>query len=279
MDSALPGAAIVDNATTLIEGLFAMLRPRMATPPIRLRSAYGRTATDRVLEARDAQDLVDRLDALVGDGEFWEREKAPVPATTPSLEQAFATLEAASLDTQSLVATLGKGAADRCEEGHQAWKQIGRIFINWVRSLKDFAEKVKALAPGARPGVVAPAKSYSNASEMLYDNDVPIVVREELTKLFLGLAAAAVIARAEEWGKKLDPWIAHALADTFASVPERILANVGVERLPAMFLAILAGTFESRVVQDVFERWYRDSVAASTGIYFPLSSADHAQAD
>ena len=269
-------ANAVENASALLGGLFALLAPQRKLPQ-RLRSVYGRTVTDRVLAARDLQDLNDHLDALSGDSEFWLQEKAPDPPAPPTVEQALKDLEASSLDMHSLAAVLGTAGADRCQEGHTAWKSIGRRAIEWTQGLQRFVENLRKLYPSA-PAAPRPPAVFKTIGEVLFGSELPLAVREELAALLQTFAAAAVIGRAEERGERLEPWLARGLADAFARTPERILANMRFERLPALLSAVLSSAVEKAALEEVVGAWRRDAEGNGQGVYFPLDTHGHAQA-
>jgi hypothetical protein len=231
-----------------------------------------------VLEARDLQDLADRLDALSGDAEFWEREKhvGPPPAA-PTFDQALKDLEAAALDMPSLVATLGTSPAGRCQEGFVVWKAIGRRCIEMAREIASLAEKIQALQP-AFAAPVAPAKTFKGVVDVLYSDDLPVGMREEFASVLHGIVASVVIARAEEHGKRIEPWLARGLADAFARAPERILANMRFERLPAMLSTIVGGVFEKKILADAVEQWRREAADSSHGVFLPFG-VDNAEAE
>ena len=244
-----------------------------------MRSTYGRTVADYVLDASDLQDLDDRLDALSGDPEFWEHERAPVPSPPPTLEQALEQLESASLDMRSLVAVLGKNGADRCQEGHMVWKSIGRRLIEWTQGMQGLAQNLKKLTPApAAPPRPAPA-AYRNVAEILFAPELPLTVREELANLLHGIAAAAVIGRAEENALRLEPWLARSLADAFARTPERFFASMRFERLSHIAAAIVGGAVEARVISQFVEKWRHEAEASGEGVYFPVRQIDDAEAE
>jgi hypothetical protein len=239
---------------------------------------YGRAVTDHVLAASDPQELPDRLDALSGDPEFWQQEKVPPsPPMTPA--EILADLDKATLDKPSLLAVLGSKAAARVEEGFGAWVSIARRIIEWTPSLQRLNDSLTSLrAKLGTPAIQITPKVYASPTDVLYDADIPLTLREEIAMLFFGLAAAPVIGRAEEHGKLVPPWQAIGLADAFARTPERIFANMRIERVAAILAAVAAMPIEQVSVREAIEQWRRDAEASGKDVYFPLGDAD-AQAE
>ena len=222
-----PAASLLEGATALLERFIASVSAS-SEAPTRLKSAYGRTATDEVLQARDLADLSDRLDALSGDAEFWASEApAPPPGTTVP-----GAIRSTTLDKPSLLRTLGHTAFQRCQEGQDAWIGIAHILTQWAEPIRKFRETQLPASPKAAP--------KKDVVELLYDDKTPLVVRRELARVMFGFAAAMTIARAEERGQKLPPWLALALGEEFAKLPERLLSNMRSDHIPTLVAGLMS---------------------------------------
>ena len=256
-------AFVTDVLTLLLVGSHDAARP------VRLTSAYARRACDGVLAAADKKDLGEALDDLVSDDRFW-CELDP-PGERQPLREINARFQLAELDTPSLTRALGVTAAERCLTGHTALKVIIARFLSLVESLRTVVDlEAASTARGARPGSTGGARMTS----ILYDLGAPRVVRRVTARFLTAMAAATVIARAEEREGRVDPWLAVALADAFAAPLERIRAHTEAERIPEGFDRLMRETDAARTFNVMLEQWCRDAEASGEAIYFPEGGAD-----
>lgn len=267
LDRAMATAVLphVGDLAAALRALLSLLAPpaQNASLPVRLTSDYARRAADEVLAAEDLEDLGERLDAMAGDEELWEqvaRQSTPSPPSALS-----ATFEGQQLDVVSLTRVLGPTATKRCLRAHTAMKAgIARLV-----ALQAGFERAGLLPEGWQPPD-SPAPL-----EMVYDVSTPAALRRFLLGLLRWAAATFSIARAEEHGDRLSPWLALGLANAWSEGPERFEATVASsDALIAWFVAIFAEAKTAEELGAAFAQW-RDAAHASTeNVYFPFDAAD-----
>lgn len=110
------------------------------------------------------------------------------------------------LDASSLERVLGVAATNTCRRG--------------FRALVDFLELLSGMSPA---GFTPPSdgEGLDEEWEVTFDSlirnqQVPIPLRRGILKVAHSLVAMLTIARAEERGTKLEPWLALGLAEHFA---------------------------------------------------------------
>lgn len=252
--------ALVTQAFEAIEKLLARLSSGGGTVrPTRLKSAYGRAATDDVLAAANVDDLRERIDGLVVDEEFWSVECSTAtvpPADTSSFENA-------RIDIASLTAVLGSTAAERCRAGHEAYITVARAVRTFATNLHKSSAKVELPAGGS--------KSYPHVADFIYDVSVPALLRDAVLAFVGGAMAAIVIARAEERGEKLPPWLALELADAFAQPPLHGLATIASEDSLGLLVDSVA---DAKALGSAIERWRDRAILSARPIYFPFDADD-----
>jgi hypothetical protein len=80
------------------------------------------------------------------------------------------------------------------------------------------------------------------------------------------MAAVGTVAifRATAFGKRLEPWLALALAEHVATGTELFLASL---------VAAAQGTVQA-AHSDHIDAWHQEAIAAGGGVYFPLGDPD-----
>lgn len=249
--------------------------------PVRLRSEYARGVADHVLAAHDLQDLADRFDELSCDDQIWSEERPPA-GPQRSLEEICVAIEGSQLEMRSLRRVLGDGNADACARGHEAVQNISRTVRLWSSRLSlENAEKALGISlkpdPAAEPTA---APRFARPSDIFYDSALPLAVRRALASLVRWQLSVMVIARAEEVGTRLAPWLAHGLADRYAGPPEWLHQKIqlGVPKLAGQVAeAIVGGGVDSDRLRSAFEQWQREATESGQEFYFPFG-ADHGEA-
>lgn len=238
---------------------------------VRLRSDYGREATDHVLGARDREDLLARLEELSCDDRYWESERAPADQVQQQLSpgEMIAKIKAEMPDMDSLTAVLGTDAAARYLEGFEALRVVG---LRCVEFQENYPELLAPWMPKPRPQ----RAKLTHVSDLFYNARIPLIIRKELARGIQALLAVAVIGRAEERGKKLRGWLAMALADTFAAEMERARQHTTLESIGRILVSVIDIAQDVRKARAVVARWQREAEASGKGIYFPLDPAEHA---
>ncbi len=174
-----------------------------------------RAACDRALAAEDLADLEDRLDEMhLQFGDFLLELKRATRSIKPGSRKL-------GLDEDSLVASLGVTAAREFPRGYPL-----------VRALWEGVQKAPIQPQNL--GLSTDSDPDPEAfSDLFYDSEVPLAMREAGAVMIRGVLAAAVIARASELGKKLDPWLALSLAETFSEALSKLFESV-VSLLPLL---------------------------------------------
>lgn len=262
MEQALPFMG--GTFTQILQALFGLVTPADKTV-VRLRSEYGRRATDEVLAATDLENLSDRLDALSVDPEFFDQE---ANSEVQIDWKAFRDAVAHPLDMPSLTRTLGITAAQRCERG---WKAFQSAMPQLDRLKEHFDEQFPS-RPSTGPRVAArPSQMIDDA----YDLRLAPALRHVIGLSLRNLAAACSIARAEEREQRLEPWLALGLADFWAEGPERLAAALfDREKVIAWFMAIIAHFDKAQHLDKVTGEWKQATVASGEGIYCPFDLPD-----
>jgi hypothetical protein len=241
-----------------------MARPADEASPadksvVRLRSEYGRSATDEVLAATSLEDLSERLDALAVDSDLFDQEINPDVKVD---WKAFRTAVSQPLDTPSLTRALGITAAQRCERGWKAFQSAMPI----LERLKDRFDKLFPDRPTARQ-----AARPSQLVDYAYDLSLAPAFRQVIGMTLRALAATYVIARAEERDQRLEPWLALGLADFWAEGPERLASALfDTDRV----IAIISHFNKAERLDRVVEEWKLAAAASGEGIYCPFDQPD-----
>ena len=239
------------------------------------KTDYARTALDRVLAAKDRSTLADRLEEIIVDDEYFEQERraAPPPEKLTPQEN-LAKLDRLALDMPSFAAVLGKSATLRFNRGFEDFKVM-------IRRMFQLAEKLQQLVTmltGQQPATKEVTTTSMKPSDMYYDSRTPLVVRKELARLFRALMAWCAILRAQERRKKLDPRIALALAETFATETARLKENATMEAFAKAFVAVIHGATEGRLLAAAVDHWRRAADELGEGVLFPFDRAEHGEA-
>jgi hypothetical protein len=242
-----------------------------------------------VLEASDLEDLKNRIDVLTVDERLWGEYKH-IKANKRATEEAPTSARGSKLDMSSLNTVLGQAAAERCQRGYEAQREVSRLVSQIVPKFKEIIADLRAQTttetskPEEEEEVSTRAEEEGgDFSDLLYDSRIPLPARRELAGLYRTIAAACVIGRAEELGKRLEPWLAMGLADLFADSPLRLkglwdsLPQTGPEFIAkgAQLLAKLGeDEAERREMSAVADEWRRQAATSGEGIYFPLGGDD-----
>lgn len=234
-----------------------------------------RAAADHVLAGAPLQELRDRIDALAVDYEVWEaemeaahRKNAARPVELPK-----------SLDMPSLTATLGAPAAKRCQAGFSAMLMALEKLHPAFKALP--IESILSQAKAGREhlqGTPYEVQKPRTLIDLIYDVNIGSAARAAMMKLQRSLTAALVIARAEEHGQRIAPWLALALADIWAEAFEQCLEVVSdstsfIEWVGQLFASIGDGM----ELHKAIDRWRREAAAEGSGVYWPLSESGEVQ--
>ena len=183
--------------------LASLLSSKGRSAPRRLDFQPGlRTLADTVLAANALTDLDERLEEQVLTLDAWMPETAATEV--PDFDRAMAT----PLDIESLTAVLGAPAAKECERGHAALRQVISLGAKFVTALSGLEEMTSATKQARQ--------SNASLASLFYESEAPLPLRRGALAVVKSLVASLVIARAEEHGKKLEPWLAMALARAFS---------------------------------------------------------------
>jgi hypothetical protein len=264
--SKLPTAADLP-LRPLLQALMSYLGPVAGQ---RIRTERGREGTDYVLSALDQADVAARLDALSGDVDFWASEATwkPVP-----WRKAEAELAEHKVNEQALDLVLGPPAAKRFLDGITALK---RVFGDANRALEAIPRHINELARilagqvgrPFKPPTPPPPKSFGELAEFLYDTSSPRMAREVVAAALRWVAVILVVGRAEDLGRRLEPWLALELGECAARFPEKTEAWIGTLNLvSASFPVLLVGKEAALRVEAALEAWSQQ--AGAEGIYFP----------
>ena len=254
-----------NDLATALDSLLQLLAPKaLGNPPVRIQSAYAKEVADQVLAATDLEDLGERLDCLAGDEALWEQITRAEKAE--SWENIRTEIEGSKLDTESLNATLGPTATRRCEQGQEAIKTIVRRGEGLVAELKAIGSPSSGSSDDAS---IIPR--HDRVIDYLYDLRVPASLRHGLMLLLRTAVATIVIGRAEEHGKKLEPWLALGLANSWAEAPERLAGFLGdTDRLVVWLVSMVPEMVTSQGLRAAFEAWELEALSTGQGIFFPL---------
>lgn len=243
-------------------GLFAPLDPAGTKPPVRLKSEYGRVATDEVLAATDVADLLERLDILGSDPRFWQAEVAATALSGPSASEKIATT---SLDMTSLEATLGLPSAQKCQAGWEAFKAV---FLR----LEILAKRLDRTPAQPMDHKETPSASILKIVEMAYSLECGPTMRHVIHLTLRFLATIVSIARAEEHGKRLAPWLSYQLANLFADTPQRALRVMSDQTEWSEWVTQMTDDL-GRIspTRRALEQWSLAAKSSGVGIFFPLT--------
>lgn len=147
------------------------------------RAPEVRTAADAVLGAADLADLEDRLDEMFMNLPVWGSELDSVQ-------------EPSGFDGDEARRVLGVTAVEILEKAQ-------------ARALSG----LENLPVPSTPGI---PQDLSALVDCVYDAGIPLAAREIYLEVWHGMLAGLVVLRAVEIGRKLDPWLALALANTTA---------------------------------------------------------------
>lgn len=251
-----------------MRSLLSLLRAPGQTSalPKRLESEYLRQAADMVLDAQSLEDLDERLDELIGDERVWEEMGANAAPSAPKSTEEMATdVRAWKLDMESLTRVLGTTPARRCEKGLAAAKTA-------ALNLLQVTEKLSASLPAALDADAQDEDSGNRtALDLVYDLSVPSSLRELALGGLRVAATTLVIARAEERGERLEPFLALGLANAWAEGPEALAATTSSgDAMLAWVGRLFAEAPVATAVEPVLDRWAADAEAAGASVFFPL---------
>jgi hypothetical protein len=222
----------------------------------------GIEAADFVLAATSRGDLVERIDECVEERgrqlfDGLVASYAAAPSTPSDPEALLARLRAdAEPGRKRLVSVLGETASQRWLAG---WSGI----IHLV-SLVSLLSKAAPLTPKKRDERLPKDSKFHH---IMYAAGVGLPFRRALLDLIRGTVALLPIQRAYEIGSRLEPWLALALADVFATGYSGFLDAL---ESATEVRAELANAFHPTVLAE----WDRAAAASGQPVYFPLGDAD-----
>lgn len=271
MDQALQNAQ--GSLSQLLSALASVFAPasrstgEATSRPVRLHSEKQRMAADEVLASSDLDAVLARIDALSGDEHFWDAAKLTAQETSDP-DQVLARFEASKLDLESLTSILGTTATGICVRGFESMKYLARPVLLVAKNLRVAPPGVPAEAPSMAPRESPPS---AGPVELLYNKRLPLAFRRGLALALCSVASAIVIARAEECGKRLEPWLALALAEAFADPPSRLAGRL---QEPSGFAGLVDTILESAAANErlraAFEEWRRQAEQSGDKVFFPL---------
>jgi hypothetical protein len=250
----------------IVESLSQFFGATAEAPAVqRHLSEYMRAAADRVLAAEDREHLLALVDDLSADGVFWSDLSQ---AAERSAEQSSVApdITKVKLDMRSLVAVLGNTAAMKCEKGHHA---IIALAEEWPKFKATMGVNIdeESNSPAAK-------SSFVSMSDLVYDREIPLLIRQFIAKIMLSIASVIVIANAEERANKLDPWLGLALAEVFATPFEDALAAVtNQSALQSLHAYVVRDVKDQAKFEAVSARWRDEAAVSGENVYFPF---DHA---
>lgn len=192
--SALPLGSLVGLIDVVRAFALGKKNERVSTAPVFMdRMPKVQAASDSVLAAENRADLVDRLDGMfIGLGEFGgelETMKEPEIDGEDALKQVLGVMPASEIQK----------AADQA-----------------LPRLEALATTLSILRiTGQEP------MDWSQMVDVAYDSSVPLAGREIFMEVVHGILATVVILRAVEVGRRLEPWLAMALAKIVAGGIEK----------------------------------------------------------
>jgi hypothetical protein len=265
---------------SLVESILEFFKPKaLRLVPDRGLSANMRSATDEVLAAVHREDLVERLDELAVSAVLLEIEATPRSNFSGgSIEEGLSRLlkrvEDSNLDLVSLTATLGATPTRQCERGFEAFRALLRMVVAFIVAFSG------ALAhdPKTDDDKAATKKDGGPRLEpvaWLYDARIPVSLRAGIGRFLRSLASTYAIARAEEQGAKLEPWLALALADSFAE--GFVQAQFAAERAaldPASLVMLGETSRRKREQLELLLDQWRLKAAGAGGPYY-MSKLGH----
>ena len=261
------------NAMDTLQSFLAPSGGEVRKRPVRLHSDYYRKVADRILGATDATNLADLLDEASGDEQVFEELKAvPAPVQEPhpaSIEQATSALNVSRLDAASLSAVLGVTSTARCEAGYEAFKSLIRRALRLTQNVKPFVDRFASPAIEPLPTPATEAGPRRRLSDLLYDERVPLTLRQMLASFVRMWIAAMAIGRAEERGEKVAPWLALALAEAFAQ-PSEALGETIERDLPTLLAAFVADANDRARLNSAATHWADEAAKSGEAVFFPL---------
>lgn len=225
-------------------------------PPDRGLSTELRSAADMVLQATDRDDLLEAIDELLVKDDLFGGPPSNEPEWTDRKTVA-ARLERWSsqpLEVESLRNVLGRTATAKCEEGQEALVVLLRFGSAMLKA--DF----KAM------GIEAPKFQRTRRSEktsrsgVFYDLETPAPIRRATISLLRSFVTALVIARAEERGERLQPWLAMCLAESFAEGFVKLATFVqSLGRNPRIFDALAEMKSNQAATESLLGEWWSEA--------------------
>ena len=265
----------MDSVTQLLRMLYAAGRPS----PVRLHTAYAREVTDLALAARSVEDLIEHIDVLASDARFFAEELAAAP---PVPAMSVAEAMESSLDVVSLDRVLGLAATQRCVAGWDALKTVADVVSRLAKVSKPVAPP-----PPVDPEVATLQARITDVVSMIdlaYDPTIPEVLRQFIVGFLRWIVTSRVIARAEERGARLAPWLAWELANQYAAsliqfgALARSIWEGNTEPLTIAWNTLRAdhqrSVDERAVLDSAAERWIAAARVAGDDTFSPFGDAD-----
>lgn len=247
-----------------VRSVLGILPREEACAPIRLKSDYARSKADEVLGAEDRQDLGELLELMAVDDHLWTAEASPMPRA--QMRDALLGLSGTPLEVGPLERVLGASGLARAQRSHAALQEFARRFVQWL----DFLEKLPGWGRLANPAERKGPQPLQGWRDTLYAPEIPLAWRQELLRALKSMAAACVIARAEEKAERLAPWLALALAEEYGQFFELVLPRMHLRALPSLVGQLFGNIVNEVRVRRAFDRWHREALAAGKAVSFPL---------
>ncbi len=129
--------------------------------------------------------------------------------------------------------------------------------------MASFARAMVPVIQRASPSEMA--RATHTPVDMFYDTDAPLEMRRAMLALSKAIVAAIGVFRAVNLGKRLEPWLALALARHLADGVNEFLANL---------IAAAQGPTKPAFDQGEIETWRREAFASGKDVYSPLGDPD-----
>jgi hypothetical protein len=240
--------------------------------PVQLAPAVAASA-DRILDAQATDTVDDLLELELADDRFWigaQESNAQASVGRRPSEHLAETIRQAEEQgltvTPDFRAMLGSGLVDKVEEGNRNALAIMR-----------FAQGLMASAEEAYPQPVPP--NASALGSVIYNENVPLVVRRVLLKFYRSLLSAMVLQRATTRGREVDKTRVMQLVDIYASGMQT--TREAIDELHArmvggavLFAPIVADHAKWAEHQRRVHEWADKAEAAGTDVYYPFGGPD-----
>jgi hypothetical protein len=266
---ALELTSVSDVVDRLIAMIFAS---RGADRQERLRSEHARMQTDYLLAADDLEDLAARADVLAGDVELWDFEILPC---VTAYYRAGADAQKRAYDRATIASALGDAPAALCVQAFEKLDELGPKVQSAIDELRGFlAGAFPKLA--AEPPPMAPPQVVPGVPSLLYDAKLPMIMRKALWAYLRFFGVALTIARAEDTGRSLAPWLALGLATACAELPRQISVFLSIPNPAwAAFAFGIVDSATTRRLDAALSLFEGEAAKKHLGLIFPFADDRH----